>query len=477
MRETFIGVFGVVVLVVSVLAFGLMRATLGDVSNRGEAARAATAAVAQLQVEGLRVERWLARELTKDSTHEPFEAGSPDARNDKATTVANGLEQTAKQGKDPAFASVSPSIVVVFDDKGVVLGRNASNLMRGEKLGERHPEMLETISGGATGSGVWLSKEHNEQLLASYAPIRDAEGKVLGGVAVGTPFNNERLQQTSEATSKLPLFAAVKVASGVEMVATSEGFTEEMRAAVPSASQALDSNQVVALGGLGEGWDSAGKALGGYGNGHQAVIMAATQTKVIGGFRDLVWPVLGVLLLGLVLTAVAAHLLDNYISQPVSDLEDGLLAVINGQTDLRFELEHKVLGGLVFRINSLLNQLLGVREDDTDAQGRPSIAPSSSSFEAALTVDERMVSLSADDVASANALRNEAPEDYYKRIFDEYLAAKRALGDPVDHIKFAPFNQRIKANEHQLTIKHGKPFRFQIEAKGKEVVFVAVPLL
>jgi hypothetical protein len=342
--------------------------------------------------------------------------------------------------------------------------------MRGDKLGERYPEMIETIAQGSTGSAVWVNKKANEQLLASYTPVRNAEGAVIGGIAVGTPFNNERLQQTSDATSKIALFAAVKTDAGLELVATSEAFSDAMKPAVEAGAQALDSNHVVDIGALGEGWDSAAKALGGYGNGKRAVIMAATEMKTAGGFGDLIWPVLGVFVLGFILVGVGAHLVDNYISQPISDLEDGLLAVINGQTDLRFELEHKVLGGLVFRVNSLLNQLLGVREDDTDEQGRPSVAPSSQSF------DERMVSLSAEDVADAAALKAEAPEDYYKRIFDEYMAAKRSIGDPVDHVKFAPFSARIKSNEQQLTTKHGKPFRFQIEAKGKEVVFVAVPL-
>jgi hypothetical protein len=38
--------------------------------------------------------------------------------------------------------------------------------------------------------------------------------------------------------------------------------------------------------------------------------------------------------------------------------------VINGKTDMRFELEHAELGGLVSRINSLLNALTGVPEGD-----------------------------------------------------------------------------------------------------------------
>jgi hypothetical protein len=57
------------------------------------------------------------------------------------------------------------------------------------------------------------------------------------------------------------------------------------------------------------------------------------------------------------------------------------LAIINGQSDLRFQLEHPELGGLVFRINSLLNAMMGVAEDTTDDQGRPSQGPSAQGFQ------------------------------------------------------------------------------------------------
>ena len=57
----------------------------------------------------------------------------------------------------------------------------------------------------------------------------------------------------------------------------------------------------------------------------------------------------------MVLVIAGGVLLGNYISQPISELEDGLLAIINGSSDLRFQIEHDELGGLVFRINSLLN--------------------------------------------------------------------------------------------------------------------------
>ena len=72
----------------------------------------------------------------------------------------------------------------------------------------------------------------------------------------------------------------------------------------------------------------------------------------------------------------AGWLLGNYITRPINMLEEGLLAILNGQADKRFELDHAELGGLAFRIDQLLNQLMGVEEDTTDDEGRVSRSPS-----------------------------------------------------------------------------------------------------
>jgi methyl-accepting chemotaxis protein len=111
------------------------------------------------------------------------------------------------------------------------------------------------------------------------------------------------------------------------------------------------------------------------------VLISAVPAQRVASAASLLWPVLAVGALGLLMVVFAGFLLGNYISQPVSELEDGLLAIINGQQDLRFQIEHDELGGLVFRINSLLNAMTGVPEDTTDDQGRPSKAPSAQDFQ------------------------------------------------------------------------------------------------
>jgi hypothetical protein len=50
------------------------------------------------------------------------------------------------------------------------------------------------------------------------------------------------------------------------------------------------------------------------------------------------------------------------------------------------------------------------------------------------------------------------------------------LGDPVDHITREAFIGRIMASEREMSKKHGKPVRYKVEVRGKEVVLLAVPL-
>jgi hypothetical protein len=480
MRGKIIAVFTVVVLVVGGLSYALSRATLADLSTPGDASRALAAASAKLQLDGLVLERWLAAVALDPKSRDPFNAGTANARAESATELCNRVRDAA--GSAPELGGMSPALVVLVDKNGVVLGRNGSGLMRGDDLGALYPPMKAAFAKGLTGSDVWVNRVRNEQLLASYAPIRANDGKVLGGLAVGTPFNDERLTDASDRTSGRILIAGVRDGDKLDVVAKSSGASAELMSAVSAtpvkegALQPLTSGQVVDLVGLPREFTGSGRALDGYGDGRRAVLLGVARLQAPGVLGALLWPALGVTVLGLVLVVVGAYFLDAYLSRPISEIEEGLLAIMNGRTDLRFEIEHAELGGLVFRLNSLLNQLLGVQEDETDAEGRVSRAPTANAFEDALAVDERMTAMSGGDVAIARQLREEPDDVYYGRIYNEYIQAKTSLGDPVDHITKEAFIGRIMASEREVAQKHGKPVRYKVEVRGKEVVLLAVPL-
>jgi len=86
MRDTFIGVFGGIVLIVSVLCFGLVRLTFGDPSSKGAARTAVNAAAAQLEVETLHVERWLATQAADEAANDAFDAATPESQSSRTSS-------------------------------------------------------------------------------------------------------------------------------------------------------------------------------------------------------------------------------------------------------------------------------------------------------------------------------------------------------------------------------------------------------
>lgn len=373
MRLKLIAIFSVVVLIVGGLSYGLVRAMVGGKSDPAEANRALTAAVAQLQVEGLATERWITGRALDAKVRQPFSLGTPDAKGGAATEASNTVRDAANTA--PELQGVQPALVAIVDDKGIVLGRNGSQLMRGDDLGKVYPGLLKSLEAGVPGSDLWLNRARNEQLFASYAPIRGEDGKLLGALVVASLVNDERMSTASHKTSGEQLLLATRGEGGaVQVVAKSDGAsglapTLESKSG-DAVGKILETGQPLDLAGFPDGTIAVGRPLDGYGDGRRAVLVAVVAPRGGSLAAGLLWPILGVTALGIVMVIVFASLLDLWISRPIQELEDGLLAIINGKTDLRFELEHPLLGGLAFRINSLLNQLFGVQEDETDEQGR-----------------------------------------------------------------------------------------------------------
>jgi len=388
MRSKIIAVNAGIVTVVAILTYVLLQTSLKEVvANPGErkkeVAQALRAASSQLALDALRTERWLEHTASSESTRNVLTLGTPEARSEAATAEANKVRDAAVS--EPMFAKMAPSLVLFVDAQGIAVGRNGSAQMRGEQVGKDYPSLLEAIKTGSTGSAVWINKQRQEQMLASFAPLRSETGAVVGALVIGTPLSDERLQRTSDLTSSQTLMFALVNDKNMAIIADSAAAPEVLQSAsdpsvVAAAQQAMASGSVTSADNPLQDRLFGAAPVDGYGK-TDAVLVAALPSSLVGSVSGLLWPVLAIAGLGLVLVVAGGVLLGNYISAPISELEDGLLAIINGQSDLRFQLEHPELGGLVFRINSLLNAMMGVAEDTTDDQGRPSQGPSAQGFQ------------------------------------------------------------------------------------------------
>jgi hypothetical protein len=432
-----------------------------------------------VQLNCLRAERWLAAVAGEPATVDALSKATASARGDAASKVCDDLISRMKGSA--LFERNVPTFVSLVDGTGHIAGRNGSNLGRGDDLAGIYAGLKASIANGHNGSDIWYEKD---RYLASYAVVRDEQGKVIGALVIGRPLD-DTLSRISEATASRPLVIVVPKGDGFDVVAHSAQQQPELDASINGIAKSTLANALSHLQPdvLRDGDNLIAIApLTSFEDGKRALLVASSPAALIADPTGLaLWPILGALALGLVLVFVAGWLLGNYITRPINMLEEGLLAILNGQADKRFELDHAELGGLAFRIDQLLNQLMGVEEDTTDEEGRVSRSPAkpAPNFNESLEVDDKRMGGSADgavDPDVAQKLAAEPQPQYYARIYREYIAAKRAIGEPTDHISEQAFTARIQSMEHDATQKYGRPVRYQVHARNKEVVLLAVPL-
>jgi hypothetical protein len=482
MRIKIIAVNALIVVMVGLLSFLLVRSSVGAAtSNKDQLTAAAqgdvNGAAGWVQLDGLRAERWLAAISSGPATVDALSKATAAARGDAATRACDDLVSRMKNA--PLFERNVPTLVALVDTAGRIVGRNNSNLSRGDDIGSTYAGLKASLATGQSGSDVWYERD---RYLASYAAVRDDQGKLIGALVIGRPLD-DTLSRVSEATAGLALVLVAPKGDGFQVVAHSAQSAPQLDESVNKTSKDTLKNSlshqqtdVVRDGDL----LIAVAPLPGFEDGKRALLVAAAPASLIPDPAGLaLMPTIGPLAIGLVLVIVGGWLLGNYITRPINMLEEGLLAILNGQADKRFELDHAELGGLAFRIDQLLNQLMGVEEDTTDDEGRVSRSPSTANFTDSLEVDDKRMTQSADGAVDPDIVRRlaaEAPAAYYARIYQEYISAKRALGEPTDHISEQAFAARIQSMEQDAAQKYGRPVRYQVHARNKEVVLLAVPL-
>lgn len=478
MRLKIIAVFSLIVVVVSVLGWVVAGTVGAPAADPQVANRALQGGVSELQLEGAMTQRWLMEQTAKTpSLREPFAVpeSQPDQRGSQAASESDKLFTLAQK----ELGVITPNFVALVNPKGVTLGRSGSTV-RKEDFGKAYPALIAALEAKVSTNDIWLDKSLGQQHFASISPVLDTEGRVLGGVVIAWLIDNAHLTDTSVKTSGRGLALAVKSGGGVTIAGTSDkpdqALVSKLSSGPTADALAKTAGGGENLPGLPSGAYAAAKTLDGFGDAGKQVLLVAFVPAPPSFLMKLLLPFVGVLAFALVLVGIGGYLLGGYIMRPVTEIEEGLLGIINGQTNRRFEIEHAELGGVVSHLNSLLNQLFGVTEDDTDEEGRPSHAPDAKAFKEAIQVDEKMSVGKGSSSQEAAALKTEPESVYQDRIFKEYIAAKRQVGDPTDHITREEFLGRIAQNEAETQEKTGKPVRYKVEVKGKEVQLIAIPL-
>jgi hypothetical protein len=412
----------------------------------------------------------------------------------RRTRAFEAAERTAAWIGDPARgARGTPDIVIITDDSGKVLARNADrNRMYGMKLDASLPAVRATLQDGDARHDVWKKADEAKLLELAMSAIRSDSGQIVGVLLVGYDLSNGLA--ASEGKRLGGRDVAFIVDDKVYSTSAPDHVAKDLRAylfgpakAATDAAKAgsRSSAWVVTLSGdeyAGvlaplQGASAAKVAYAVLNNRSSAAAVANDATKIILALT---------LVFSLVVLAYG-FMLGNSIVRPIEEIEEGVLAVINGNTDLRLDTNNPELGGLAYRINQLLNVFTGVSESpDEDEQGRSAVhqqdwkdsafgdgqpaAPGGSPAAAGAATDP------IDDPALAAKLSAEPEDAYYARVFKEYVAAKAAVGENIN-IPEDRFTQRLKGNEQALAKKHeAKGIRFVVQKSGNQVVLQPVLL-
>lgn len=181
-----------------------------------------------------------------------------------------------------------------------------------------------------------------------------------------------------------------------------------------------------------------------------------------------------ILMLGigsLVFAALGVYLTHRRLITQVDQVEQGVNDIINGNVDRTFRPVGAELDGMSNALNVMLARLLGrpePGEEDFDEEGNP-IVPGRVDFEEG----DEQPNKTDPDLA---ALAQEGEPDYYKRVYLEYTAARKASGNP-DEVSFENFIAKLKVNEGKLKAQYQcRAVRFRVVTKDNKVSLKPVPI-
>jgi hypothetical protein len=180
-----------------------------------------------------------------------------------------------------------------------------------------------------------------------------------------------------------------------------------------------------------------------------------------------------ILLLGggsLAIAMLGIYLTHRRLITQADQIEQGVTDIINGNLDRTFRPVGAELDGLANGLNVMLARVLGrpePGEEEFDEDGNP-IIPGRVDFE------EGEEKPQADPELAA--LAQESEPDYYKRVYTEYLAARKASGAP-DDVSFENFIAKLKVNEGKLRAQYQcRAVRFRVITKDGKVSLKPVPI-
>ena len=389
-----------------------------------------------------------------------------------------------------ADISRKADLLLVIDGAGKVICRDVDqNEMFGDDIKSKYAAVGKALDGLAV-KDIW--NWQGRMLRVAVVPVRGAEHKVAGALAVGFVVTASEAQQKKREIlgSDLAFFLEGKVhASSFAGPDNKEDPTKVNALAAQIfdggkfAQQAIDGQKAteifpVALGG-GRSVAIAAPMTGNSDNKKAGVVIVAgldrTQPGAGGMIIALGLIAILVSIIGITLTA------RNFIN-PLDTLERGVAEVINGNLEYTFPPLPGDFEGLANGLNVMVCRLTGRPEPSEEGEDDDAPKDAAARWRGdPLFVEELGQAEVAQAQSGADAelqkLVSEPELVYLQRTFKEYLAARQKLGQSTENLTLESFTGKLRQNEAGLKQKYTcKAVRFRVVVKGSQVTLKPVPI-
>ncbi len=364
-------------------------------------------------------------------------------------------------------AVLRPDLVMLVDAAGKLVARNLDPLASGDDLRARE----KTVGGALEGrmlADLWLVS--HRLMRMGLAPVRD-KGKVLGAVIIGFAVAAEH----ADAARELLGVDGIAYLVDGQVVATSirKGRDEGLGATIvealtPEARRGPMPRPVAApeltLGG--EAHRARLVPLP-FGEAHAArALLLANATAAAVPLATVQGLLLGVGGAGALLAMLAALGTAAYFRRALASLEAEVDRVAGGELEAAVDAPVPVLEGLASGIEGLRQRLRGTSRGDDDAWETLVLFGEDEAVAPPLSGDAELERIGAEPEAT-----------YLQRTFDEFIAARAAVGAPFEGITPAAFAEKLREKERVLKERYGGTrIRFLVERRGEQVVLRPVML-
>jgi hypothetical protein len=379
-------------------------------------------------------------------------------------------------------------ILAVLNSTGKIIARNLNpNADVGEDLRAKYPAVGQALKGLAV-KDIWTWRDGGVHVVA-VAPVTRPEGTIVGAVLVAWVVSAKTAQESRDLLgTEIGYFHEGKVYTS--SFVSNTGPSEEDVAKTQALSNFLFSGQKLADVALSnsaatqvahwflEGREHAVVAAPMPGNFADTTSGFAILASLSDGMSRVQSQGIRVLLLGLlaviVALVVAAMTARRFIG-PLDKIELGVAEIINTNIDYTFKPVGPDFEGLSNSLNVMLARLLGREEPNEEAVDEEEENGADKRWKADLmSIDNTGGTASPATVA---ALAEEGEAAYYPRLFNEYVNALQALGQPSGGLSVQAFMAKLSLAEAGLREKwECKSVRFQIVTDRGEISFRPVKI-